>query len=628
MSSPLFSVGGLASGLDTAGIVRQLMQLERQPVVRFEQRQAELRKVDEAWGQVTTKLSALRGAIDKIGRPGALTPTKVSSSDDEAVAVSANGTGAPGEVSFTVTRLATAHRIQAGGSFAAATAAVGAGTFTLTDSDTGEQLLSVETTDTTTVEQLAAQINAADGDVTAQALKVAEGDVRLLVTAGATGAGGSFTVGSAPASVGTTTVLTQGVDAAIQLGTLEVTRSSNTIDDLLPGARVELRAVTAAPVTVRTERDTAAAVATVRGLVDALNGVLSTVKGFTSYDATTKKSGPLQGDDTARRLSTDLRAAVSGTVAGLTGGISTAGSVGIELDRYGAITFDEAAFTKAFTEDPEGVVALFSRAGSSADARVRYVTSTDRTTVGDHTLEVTQAALVASATGGAYSSPNGQDRTFTITTGGQAVTVTVEKNATLTTAVTRINDALRLNGVTTLTASEGTAGGLAALQLTESRYGTVGSFSVVDSGDFGLDGAHAGVDVAGTIDGVAATGSGTRLTGTSGPGTGLVVEVSGADVTALGPVTVVGGLGGALAGVMRWAEGDRTSPDAALAAGAVGRARATLTDEIGRFDRRIDDYEVRLASREKTLRQKFAALESALARLQSQGDRLAGQLGG
>lgn len=627
MSSPLFSVGGLASGLDTSGIVKQLLQLERQPVVRLEQRQAELRKVNDAWGQITTKLSALRTAIDKIGKPGALAPTKVSSSNEAAVAVTANGTGTPGEVSFTVTRLATSHRIQAGGSFASSTATVGAGTFALVDSTTGAQLLSVETTDTTTVEQLAAQINAADGDISAQALKVADGDVRLLVTAGDTGASGSFAVGSAPAAVGSTTVLTAGVDASLQLGSLEVTRSSNTIDDLLPGATVELRAVTAGPVTVRTERDTAATVATVKGLVDALNGVLSTVKDLSSYDAASKKAKPLQGNDTARRLATDLRAAVSGTVAGLTGPISTAGSIGIELDRYGAITFDEAVFTKALADNPEGVTALFRRAGSSSDARVRYITSSDRTTVGDHTLDVTQAALVASATGSAYSSPNGQDRIFTITTGGQAVTVTVEKNAALATAVTRINDALRLNGVTTLTATEATVGGQGVVQLSESRYGTAGSFSVANSGDFGLDGTHAGVDVAGTIDGVAATGSGTRLTGTSGPGTGLVVEVSGADVTGLGPVTVVGGLGGALEGVLRWAEGDRSSSDAAVAAGAVGRARTTLSDEIRRFDRRIDDYELRLVSREKTLRHKFSALESALARLQSQGDRLAGQLG-
>jgi flagellar hook-associated protein 2 len=628
MSSPLFSVGGLASGLDTAGIVRQLVQLERQPVVRFEQRQAELRKVNDAWGQVTTKLSALRAAVDRVGKPGALTPTKVSSSDDRAVAVSANGTGAPGEVSFTVTRLAAAHRVQAGGSFASSTATVGAGTFTLTAAGTGEQLLSVATTDTTTVEQLAAQINAAAGDITAQALKVADGDVRLLITAGATGAGGSFAVGSSPAAVGTTTVLNQGVDAALRLGSLEVTRSSNTIDDLLPGARIELRAVTTTPVAVRAERDTAATVAAVKGMVDGLNGVLATVKDLTSYDAASKKSKPLQGDDTARRLATDLRAAVSATVTGLTGGIRTAGSVGIELDRYGAVTFDEAAFTKALADNPEGVVALFSRAGSSSDPRVRYVASTDRTAAGEHAVQASQAAQVAATTGSAYSPPTGEPRTFTVTSGGRAVSVTVETDATLATAVTRVNEALRLNGVTTLTAVEGTSGGQPALRLAESRYGTTGNFSVVDSGDWGLDGTHAGVDVAGSIDGVAATGSGTRLTASSGRGAGLVVEVSGADLAGLGPVTVIGGLGGALQGVLRWAEGDRSSADPAVAAGAIGRARATLTDEVRRFDRRIDDHEVRLASRERTLRQKFAALESALARLQSQGDRLAGQLGG
>ncbi len=629
MSTPTFSVGGLASGLDTQGIVNQLLQLERQPVVRFQQRQTELRKVDEAWGQVTTKLSGLRAQVDKLKAATALSPTTLTSSDADAVTVKANGTARPGAVAFTVTRLATNHQVSAGGSFSSATATVGAGTFTLVRPDgTGDPLLSVAVDAGTTVEQLAGRINGAGAGFSAQAVKVAEGDVRLVVTATASGEAKAFRVGDAPTSVAATTVLTPGVDAKLQLGSLEVTRSGNTIDDLLPGARVQLRRTTAAPVTVEAKQDTAAAVATVKGLVDGLNGVLSTLKDLTAYDAANKKAKPLQGDDTARKLANDLRTAVSATVAGLTG-FSSAGTVGISLDRHGAVTFAEEKFTQALAADPAAVAKLFQRSGTAGDPRVRYVSSTAATQVGAHTLEVTQAAQLATVTGASYSPPLGSPEIFTVTTGGRAVSVTIEADANLTTAVLRINQALRAEGVTTLVASEGTdGGGLPAISLAESRYGTVGTFSVSGSGSMGLDGTHAGTDIAGTIDGAAATGSGARLTATAGSGTGLAVEVTAADVTNLGGVTVTGGLNGALERVLRWAEGDRTSVDPNQAVGAVGRARKNLTDEIRRFDTRISEFEVRLVSREKTLRGKFSALESAMQRLQGQGNWLAGQFGG
>jgi len=628
MATPLISIGGLASGLDTQGIIGQLMQLERQPVVRFQQRQAELRKVDEAWGQVTTKLSALRAAHDKLEAPGALEPVTVQTSDDDVVRATATSTARPGSVSFTVSQLANRHQITAGGSFATADATVGVGTFTLGRADgTGEPLLSVTTDATTTVEQLATKINDAKAGFTAQAVKVADGDVRLVVTAADSGAAEQFAVSGGPASVAGTTVLTAGQDAILHMGGLELRRASNTVDDLLPGVTLDLRATTATAVTVTAVHDATAAVATVKGLVDGLNGVLSTIKDLTSYDPTSKKSKPLQGDDTARKLASDLRTALTSPVAGLTGDYTSAGSIGVGLDRYGAVTFDEAKLRAALADDPEAVTALLNRTGSSADARVAYVSSSDATAFGEHALEISQASTTAAITGTAYSPPTGSPKTFTINTGGVDVSVSVDADASIASAVIQINQALALAGVTSLTASETTSGGQPALQLGDSRAGSAGTFAVTGTDTWGLDGTHAGLDVAGTIDGVAATGSGTRLTGTSGTGEGLVVDIAGSGTGTHGPVTVSGGVLGALEGVLRWAEGDRTATDPALASGSVARARTSLTDEIRRFDRRISDYDVRLASREKTLRQKFAALESSLSQLQGRSSFLAGQMG-
>ena len=64
MVDPLFSFGGIASGLDTNSIIDQLMAIERQPIVRFQSQQDRMRRVDDAWSAVVGKLSAFRSAVD------------------------------------------------------------------------------------------------------------------------------------------------------------------------------------------------------------------------------------------------------------------------------------------------------------------------------------------------------------------------------------------------------------------------------------------------------------------------------------------------------------------------------------------------------------------------------------
>jgi flagellar hook-associated protein 2 len=240
-------------------------------------------------------------------------------------------------------------------------------------------------------------------------------------------------------------------------GGVTVTRSGNTVTDVLAGVSLELKqSDPTKTVTVTTTRDTEAAKAAIQGLVDAVNGVLSTLKDLTKYDAASKKAGVLQGDDTARKLMMELRRALSDTVAGLTGTYTAASSVGVSLTSDGLTKLDPTKLQKAFDTDYAAVARLFS-------------------------------------------------------------------------------------------------------------------------------------------------------------------DTAGAD-----------GITGALGGVLTWAEGDKLATDPAAARGALGRARDSISGEGGeikRLDRRIADFELRLNSREVTLRRKFSGLETALANVQSQGTWLAGMFG-
>jgi flagellar hook-associated protein 2 len=626
------SFGGLVSGLDSASLIRQLIAFERRPIVQLEQRQAELRKVDDAWGQVNTKLSALRTAVDKVRRTtsfGAFTSTTSSKAD--AVAATKTGTPATGSLTFTVNRLASVHQTAEGATFADPTAKIGSGhTFSITK---GGETKTITTTDTTTYADLAAAVDGLGLGVTGQVVKVADGSHRLVLASKETGAAQAFTTSTTITGLQGQIVLRQGADAELSIGegagALTVTRSSNVVTDLVDGVRLDLKQA-GQTVTVSTARDIDAATTAIKEYVDTLNGVLSTLKDLSKYDAATKKGGALQGDSTARQIANDLRNAVASAVDGVTGQYTYPGAIGISLDRYGAVTLDETKLKDALTNDFDGVAGLLSRSGSTTDARAAFVTAGDKTVSGTYSLTISRAAQVAAVTGATFS--GGEPKTFTITADdGNAVSVSLDGSEDAATAVAKINNALLAANVGTVKASvdSGTGG----LRLEETRYGSGISFNVAATDGtatvFGLEGTHMGTDVAGTLTGAggtvySTTGSGQTLTGAAGtPVEGLLVSVSAGQSEvdaaggnlALGSVTTSGGFGGKLSTLLGLAEGSD---------GSVARARKVLTNQIDDYQDSIDAFEVRIASRETTLRLKFAALETALNRVQGQSQALVG----
>ena len=62
--SGTFSAGGLITGLDTNTLIAQLIELERQPIVRLQQRIASLETQRDAIGDVRTQLQTLRNRAE------------------------------------------------------------------------------------------------------------------------------------------------------------------------------------------------------------------------------------------------------------------------------------------------------------------------------------------------------------------------------------------------------------------------------------------------------------------------------------------------------------------------------------------------------------------------------------
>lgn len=625
MAIPFINFGGLGSGLDTNGIIRQIIEVERVPLFQLQNRRASYLAKDQAWQTIATRLDALTVAADDVATLSAWNARVKATSSDSAVAgATVSGEAAVGSLSFTVDALATSHQLASGSSFGSGSDLVGAGTFTVT---VGGVAHDVVATSSTTLDQLATQVNSLGIGVLATVVSIDGASAKLVLSAGATGASSAFTASGTQASLTTFSTLQQGRDSQVTIGSgagaLTVTRASNTISDLMAGVTVDLKATSTVAVTVSVGRDIDGAVAAVRGLVNELNTVIGTLSELTAYDPESGAAGVLQGDSTVRSLMVGIRSQVSSAVSGLTGSYTHAASAGLKLTRDGTFALDETKLRQALADDFQAVSRLFSRVGSTTDARLRYVTSTSSTVDGAYSVVVTQAATRASVTGTAYVAPVSSE-TFSITSGSRVATVVIDSTDTVTSAVTKVNDALKTAGITTVTASAVTVGAGQGLQLDESRYGSAAAFTV-GANSFGLAGTFSGVDVAGTIGGAAATGSGRYLTATTGASSDLMVEaaVTQAEVTAaggnlsLGTVEVVTGFAQRLTDHLTAA----TKAD-----GAIARARDRWDRQIRYTDDRIVHLQARLERREAALIAQFAAMESAMSRLSGVASSIGSQL--
>lgn len=365
----MMSIDGLITGLNTSEIIAQLLKIEAVPQTALKNKVAEHNKAISAYQAVNTKMAALLTAAKAVNDPKTWTAMKATASSD-VVAVTAAPGADVGELTFKVDRLAAAHTVIFSGRVSSLTDPE---TAPVISGNTIEVLLTDGTTKTVTpvdasLYAVVKAINETENAAyRAAAIQVAPGQYTLQLTATESGANstfaaaaGSYVLGGLD-GLGTGTVTTQGTDAQITVGstaTFTVTSHSNTFEDVLPGVTITLlkaQSATDSPVTVSIAPDREAIAAKVQAMYEAANVALGELKTQGAAQNGAIPAGTLSGDAAIRQLIHDILSAVAGG-AGEHGSYS---KVGIELDRWGNLTFDKEKFMNALAADPAGTRALF-----------------------------------------------------------------------------------------------------------------------------------------------------------------------------------------------------------------------------------------------------------------------------
>jgi len=381
----ILKLGGIASGLDTEGIVSQLMSMERRPVTLLQQRQDSMTTEASAWRDLNTRLLNLQGRLSDLASLGASawSAKRVSVSDQSVFTATADTTAQVGTYTVNVTSLAKATTLESQlSSVTDPTIALGqAGTMTVAGGPGNGKTIAVDVTDS--LNGIAAKIN---GDstlgFTASVLQVNSGDYRLVLS-GKNGAANDFALAD---TVGTVANYLQldapaaRVDTAAN-GTMTVNNiafsfADNTVKTAIPGVTLSLlkTGVTTAAVSPNTQK----AIDAVKGFVDQYNSVIDFIGQLTSYDTKNKKAGTLFGESMVTSIQYSLARQVQDAVGGLPSGSNSLAMVGITTEKFtpgstvsGKLVFDQAKFTAALQSDPTSTSQLFTASGASQGVAVR-----------------------------------------------------------------------------------------------------------------------------------------------------------------------------------------------------------------------------------------------------------------
>ncbi len=413
-------IGGIASGLDIDQIVSDLMKVERTRLDSVYQKKVQTEWRRDEYRTINTKLLSLRNFAFDMQLQSSYTARKAESSNSNAISVSASGRSQPGEYRIHVEKLATSATLISPGNsddvdveanftafmesyFSEDAEGNRPAEYTLqVSANGGTEYKDVSIVATDTFEDVLRKISS-ETDVNAFYDKDGTGQVVFTTRTTGESAKVSFAVpdsgpnfqkevfrkNSSGDYVGWNWSENRGENAVLEINGLSTERESNTFD--LAGTTVTLLDSTEAAATITVSQDVDQAFDRIKKFVELYNETIDYINGklteplHRDYLPLTdeqkeamsdreielweekSKSGMLRNDSMLSGILADMRMALGSSVEGLEG-ISSLSQIGIKTGLWqerGKLHIDEDELREALTENPEGVMALFTNNGDS-----------------------------------------------------------------------------------------------------------------------------------------------------------------------------------------------------------------------------------------------------------------------
>jgi flagellar hook-associated protein 2 len=660
IGSSIVSALGSGSGIDSNKLADQLTEANKMvQAQRLTSQKTLLQTQISDYGLLRSSLAKLETAAAALGSADTFNAKALSVPDTSLIGITKlDSKAVAGSYQLKVEQVAQAQSLSSA-SFAAMTSPVGKGTLTirLGDWNAGNTAFTVDSTKTggtitiddsnNSLTGLRDAINAADIGVSASIVSDG-GSYRLLMTA-STGAKNEIEVVATedPAAVGlaafnfneTTKNLTQqqeGLDAQIRVNGLLVSRESNQVKDVIDGLEFDLfTSSTAETISLVISEDKSVAEQTIRDFVQAYNTFKAEVDVLVGFDAELDDFGSLKSDPLAKNLMQSIRNVLTNAVPGIGEGFSTLSNLGIRTELDGTLKIyedDSTGFRAAIDDNFEFVRDLFVPKASSSVSNIDVTKFSARSQPGSYEVVITQQPSKGTLT---TTDPvdlvgigsGTKDYSFTFQLNGitsNAISLPAGKQygsgaelaADLQSLINLDANVKAANASVAVTFEGG------KLVFTSASYGASSTvnFSAVSAdmlADFGMTNGvvvSSGTDVAGTVDGVAAFGSGNILLpaiGSKAEGLSMMVEPG----ATTGTLTFTRGFAGSMSSLVN--EFLKTS-------GLIKERETTIDKDIKRVEQNEEALERRSEAYRARLMAQFQAMESIVRALNTTGGFLDG----
>jgi len=386
------SISGLSgSGIDTSSIITAIMDAEKVPLTKLQNKKEVTSAYKDFFTTLNTKMATLSDAATALSDLSTYRTYKATSSNNSILTTAVGNATASGNYSVNVTQLAQ-KQVVASQSFntdttfsasgLSSTLTIGEKTLYLTDDAasgvTGATSLGIkaETTMGDALSIIAKAINSTkDIGVSASVIQTTNGEKSLVLTAsdGNKINGASELISNPDWKFAQTQ---EAKNAELTINGVPVTSETNTIENAVEGVTLKLTGTGSS--TVEVSQDISSITSKVKTFVNAYNDVVTLIKNNTKK-STENDDGTLSltlmGDSLLRDLQSKLNSMMN-QIVGDTNGYKLLSDIGLEIDKgitsaslmTGNITFDSALFEEKLAANFDAVQKMFS-ATSSVDGK-------------------------------------------------------------------------------------------------------------------------------------------------------------------------------------------------------------------------------------------------------------------
>ena len=368
---------GAGSGVDVSSLAQNLVDAERAPKesainTKITKNEARI----SGYSALSFVLSGVKTALTDLKDQNNFNALSASNTNSGAFSVTTSATGVAGSHEVEVLQLAKAQR--------SASFALASDTVSLNGGQAMSLVLSVGSTNpvSKTIQLDAGKdkpidivnaINDAKTGVTAQLVNTGDNTASTpyqIILTGPVGAAGAFTVtpsyGSGSGSPGLTFPSNNDAnqpasDAQVKIDGVTYVRASNTLNDVVPGLTLNLKALTTGVATIDLTRDNTGVKAKIDALVTAYNDAISIFKEVSDPKSTLATYGAtLVGDSTVRSLQQQLRSMVMGASSTPGSSVGAMWQMGVSIDQTGVMSVDSTKLDATLVNNYNDVVKTFT----------------------------------------------------------------------------------------------------------------------------------------------------------------------------------------------------------------------------------------------------------------------------